>query len=199
MAGRPDRAPASPGPAADFPPEPTAVSRLPARPTDLVELGALRGPFGVHGWAHVQPHSPEAEVLRAARHWWLERESAMPHCVQVTGVRRHGAGLVAKWEGCDDPEAVDALRGSRILVSRADFPAPAPGEHYWVDLVGMRVVNRAGACLGIVTGLRNNGVHDILEIRAQDGADRLIPVAGPHIDAIDGAAREVRVDWEADW
>jgi len=38
-------------------------------PKDLVELGVLRGAYGLQGWSHVQPHSGDAQVLRLARQW----------------------------------------------------------------------------------------------------------------------------------
>ena len=43
-----------------------------------------------------------------------------------------------------------ALQGMRIAVSRDDFPAPASGEFYWSDLVGLQVVNREGIEFGQV-------------------------------------------------
>jgi 16S rRNA processing protein RimM len=200
VAGRPVPGPATPDPAHAHSPAPDPAAVLPAvPPADLVELGVVHGAFGVRGWAHIEPHSPEAEVLRGTRRWWLLREGSPALAVNITGVRVHGTGLVAKWEGCDTPEGVQARHRARISVSRADFPPIPAGEHYWVDLVGLRVVNRSGVLLGEVTGLRNNGAHDILEIGSAQGAELLIPVVGPHIDAIDAAAREVRVDWEADW
>lgn len=203
MAGRPNRgASASPPSASADAPVPPAPSAPPA-PAGLIELGVLRGAFGIRGWCHVLPHSPEAEVLRATRRWWLAaregtRELA-PRPVRITAVRSHGAALVAKFEGCDQPEPVEALRGARVLVAREDFPPAPEGEYYWVDLVGMQVVNRAGTTLGVVTGLRDNGVHDVLELSGPDATQILIPMVAAYVDAVDAEARCIRVDWEADW
>ena len=181
-------------------------------PADLVEVGFLRGAYGLQGWVHVQPHSGDAQVLRGARQWWLQRpvvagrpggqEPAVP--LEITGVRAQGSALVAKWQGCDDPESAQALKGCGIAVSRASFPRLPAGQYYWVDLVGARVVNRSGAELGVVGGLRNNGAHDLLEVvpagsTADAGAMFLVPMVPAYVDAVDLAERQVRVDWEADW
>jgi len=167
-------------------------------PSDLVELGVLRGPYGIRGWSHVQSHAPDSPVLRGSRRWWLLCAEG-PRAVEITGVRRQGAGLVAHWAGCDTPEDAQALRGARVTVARTDFPPAGAGEHYWVDLVGMRVVNRAGLELGRVEGVRSNGVHDLIEVRDELGAQRLLPMVERHLDAIDAAAGRILVDWEADW
>lgn len=173
-----------------------------APPTDLVELGVVRGAYGLKGWARIAPHDAEAVVLRAARRWWLKHGSQVVE-LEVTGVRRHGGGVVAKWVGCDNPEAVEQLRGARVSVGRGDFPAAADGEFYWVDLVGARVINRAGVELGRVTGLRNNGAQDLLEVApgAAGGATTavLVPLVDGYVDAIDAKQGVIRVDWEADW
>jgi 16S rRNA processing protein RimM len=59
------------------------------------------------------------------------------------------------------------------------------------------VVNRKRE-LGVVSGLREGPGGQWLEVR--DGTmTLLIPLAEPYIDAIDLAAREVRVDWQEDW
>lgn len=195
-----------------------------AIPADLIEVGFLRGAYGLQGWVHVQPHSGDADVLRGARQWWLRRpKAAMARAtgdeaaaiLEITGVRSQGAGLVAKWQGCDDPETAEALKGCGIAVSRASFPRLPQGQYYWVDLVGSQVVNRGGEPLGIVSGLRSNGAHDLLEVQRrtplpagaapeQGGGQAaqavlLIPMVPAYVDGVELAARRIRVDWEADW
>lgn len=167
-------------------------------PADLVELGVVRGSYGVKGWARIAPHDAEATVLRASRRWWLKKGDTVMS-LDVTGVRRHGGGIVAKWVGCDNPEAAEALKGAQVAVGRADFPAAAAGEFYWVDLVGARVVNRAGVELGTVSGLRNNGAHDLIEVTAPDGSGLMVPLVETYVDSIDAKGGLIRVDWEQDW
>ncbi len=184
------------------PAAPALAGAAQAAPADLVDLGVVRGSSGVKGWARVVPHDADATVLRAARRWWLKKGDAV-RCLDVTAVKRHGGGVVAKWVGCDSPEAAEAWRTWTVAVARTDFPPPAQGEFYWLDLVGAKVVNRAGVELGTVTGLRNNGAQDLLEVEgAGDGEDKtaiLVPLVEMYIDAIDAAAKLIRVDWEADW
>ncbi|HEU0202984.1 MAG TPA: ribosome maturation factor RimM [Burkholderiaceae bacterium] len=183
-------------------------------PDDLVELGAVTGSYGVRGWVKVRPFG-DGEVLRAARTWWLVRQPQRPphpppnseadgrqqaaQQVTVQACRRHSGTLIAKWSGWDKPEAIEALRGAVVLVARADFPALKEGEFYWVDLIGAQVVNRAGVNLGCVSGLRNNGAQDLLEVQGDQAAPLLIPLIPQYVDEVDVAARNVRVDWELDW
>jgi len=179
-------------------------------PDDLVELGFLRGAFGLRGWVHVQPHSGNADVLRQAGQWWLlrpgtaEPSGSAERSLQVTGVRAQGAALVAKWRGCEDPETAQGLKGWRIAVSRAQFPPLPEGQFYWVDLIGMLVVNRGGQQLGVVRGLRNNGAHDLLEVQRPSAGEGvagpiLVPMVAAYLDAVDVGARRILVDWDPQW
>jgi 16S rRNA processing protein RimM len=169
-----------------------------APPADLVELGVVRGAYGLKGWVRVAPHDVDAAALRVARRWWLKQGDGVV-ALEVTGVRRHGDGVVAKWMGCDTPESAERLRGAIVAVGRSDFPAPPEGEFYWVDLIGARVINRAGVELGKVTGLRNNGAQDLLEVMADGGTEVLLPLVESYVDTIDMASGVIRVDWELDW
>lgn len=156
----------------------------------------LRGAYGVKGWVRVQPHSAQAAALRACRHWWLLGEQAS--VVEVTELRRHGAALVAKLQGCETPEQADRLRAVRIGVSRTEFPPADDGEVYWVDLIGVRVFNRSGVELGTVSDVVSSGAQELLEVRHGERV-LLVPMVDRHVDEVDLGRRLVRVDWEADW
>jgi 16S rRNA processing protein RimM len=147
----------------------------------------------------VAPHTPSAEVLRSTRRWWLIG-SGPARELRVSAVRRQGAALVAKWEGCDSPEAADALKGASIAVERTDFPRLTGQEYYWVDLIGLQVINRNNRKLGVVRGLRSSAAHDVLEIEpAGQGGEILVPVAGDYVDGIDLDTGTIRVNWEPEW
>jgi len=182
----------------------------------------VRGAYGVRGWVRIAPHSPAGDVLQSTRRWWLLGAEPARE-LQVSAVRRQGAGLVAKWDGCDSPEAADALKGAAVAVARCDFPPLDGQEYYWVDLIGLRVINRSGRGLGVVRGLRSSAAHDLLEVGpalrvpgkpgsevgpddeiADEKAEKsgpaiLVPVVADYVDGIDLDAGTVRVNWEPEW
>src|SRR6516165_7139673 len=61
--------------------------------------------------------------------------------VGVVAAARHGrAGVRVAFDGVGDRTAAEALVGARVLVRRADLPAPEPGEFYHHEVVGFAVV-----------------------------------------------------------
>lgn len=167
-------------------------------PPGLVELGAVRGAYGVKGWLKVAPFDNDALVLRSARQWWVRNRMEGWQDVEVSAVRRHGGVLLAKWRGVETPEAADAVTGAIVAVPRSAFPALPVGESYWVDLVGAQVVNREGTVLGRVSAVRTNGVHELIDVSGA-AKSHLIPLVPAYVDEVDVAGRSIRVDWRVDW
>ncbi len=117
---------------------------------------------------------------------------------RITRCRIHSDTLVAQAQGVSDRTAAEALKGLEVHVSRADFPKPAEGEYYWIDLVGCAVWGQNDIVLGSVSALDDHGAHPIL-IVVDGERERLVPFVGDYIVAVDLEARLIRVDWHADW
>jgi 16S rRNA processing protein RimM len=176
-------------------------------PADAVEVGAVVDAYGLKGWVKVAPHAQGGGALLSAKRWWLvkgrERQSSARIAAKVHG----GDSVVGQLAGVADRDAALLLRGSRIYVSRAEFPAAAADEYYWVDLMGLDVANEAGVELGKVADLIDNGAQSVLRVEypstGKDGkpatGERLIPFVGVYVKTVDLAAKRIVVDWEADY
>jgi len=175
-------------------------------PEDAVEVGRISGAWGVKGWIRVEPHASDPQALFSSKRWYLRPPEplpagparAWPTLLRVAQAREQGSAVVAGVDGVGDRDAAQGLRGARVYVSRASFPTPAADEYYWVDLIGLAVVNRQGEPLGEVTGLLETGAHAVLRVRLGE-QERLIPFVGAHVDRVDLAARTVIVDWGLDY
>ncbi len=101
-----------------------------------------------------------------------------------------------------DRNAAEALRGARIFVAREHFPKTDDGEFYWVDLMGLNVVNREGVALGVVKDLMATGPQTVLVLGyEQDGKEqeRLIPFVDAYVDSVDLAGKKIVADWQPDY
>lgn len=177
-------------------------------PEDAVEVGRILGAFGVKGWIKVQPFSFDASALSGSTTWWLDlvRPGQAPRqLLKVLAMRQQGEDLVAQIEGVDDRSAAEMLRGGVLSVPRAFFPKTADGEYYWIDLVGLKVLNTQGEDLGQVIGLIDTGPHCVFRIAPPGVAqptskqERLIPFVDAYVREVDMAQRQLRVEWSADW
>jgi 16S rRNA processing protein RimM len=130
-----------------------------------------------------------------------------PKLLKITAAREQGDGVVASAQEVPDRNAAELLKGARVFVSRASFPTADEGEYYWVDLIGLEVVNREGIVLGTVTDLLDTGPHSVLRVQPKDvpagmsalEAERLIPFVAAYVDQVDMAQKRILVDWGADY
>ncbi|MEY2619204.1 MAG: putative rRNA processing protein rimM [Pseudomonadota bacterium] len=178
-------------------------------PDDAVEVGRILDAWGIKGWFKVLPHSASPEALFCTRRWYLQpSEKKGPQAftgtvlLQVREAKEHSDSIVACAHEIDDRTAAEALRGARIFVPRTSFPTPDEGEYYWVDLIGLAVVNREGLALGEVRELLSTGPQTVLVVGAQEGdkpVERMIPFVSAFIDAVDLPGRRITVDWQPDY
>ena len=181
-------------------------------PQDVVEMGRLMGGWGIKGWVKLVPYSEEPEALVQADSWLLQPPTGPrgqgfdvfrgPVRVKVIDCRAHADGWVALLEGVNDRTVADALKGASVWMSRSEFPqTQGDDEFYWVDLVGLEVVNREGVHLGKVDHLLSTGPHAVLVVHdtSADLIERLIPFVGVYIDQVDKAAGRICVDWQPDY
>ena len=188
----------------------------PGFPGDAIEVGVVLGAWGIKGGIRVRPFSRDPEALFASRRWFLRppegkpgprAPSAWPAMLHITGSKPQGDSVVATAQELPDRNAAEALQGARIFIARSSFPTAGAGEYYWIDLIGLAVINREGQPLGSVVGLIDTGAHSVLQLRRPDAAEgatgeateRLIPFVAAYIDDVNLAERRITVDWGQDY
>jgi len=160
-------------------------------------MGRVLGAYGVRGWLKVQPYTEQPDGLANYPRWWLSIEGKWVEKA-VAESARHGHQLVARLEGCASPEEAARYRGCEVGVPREALPGPASGEVYQADLLGLKVVNKAGEDLGRVEGILDNAAHPVLQVRHEAGL-RLLPYVPSVVERVDVEAGVLTVDWMADW
>ena len=150
-----------------------AVADEPGWPDDAVEVGRIVDAWGIKGGFKVQPFSADPQALFSSRRWFLQppdtpRGAAaalpagsatrgprsapppapLPRLLKITQAREQGDLVVATAQDIPDRNAAERLKGARVFVSRQSFPTADADEFYWVDLIGLEVVNRDGVQIG---------------------------------------------------
>jgi 16S rRNA processing protein RimM len=177
-------------------------------PADAIEVGRIADAWGIKGWFKVLPYSADPEALFSSKLWFLLPSDRGVKAfigaakLSLKEAKNHSDSVVANAVGVDDRNAAEALRGCRIFISRSTFPVAAQDEYYWVDLIGLEVLNREGIHLGVVRELLSTGPQTVLVIEyIQDDKpqERMIPFVSVYIDDVSIAERRIRVDWQADY
>ncbi|RZI74087.1 MAG: ribosome maturation factor RimM [Pseudomonas sp.] len=187
-----------------------------ALPADAVEVGRIADAWGIKGWFKVLPHSARPEALFSSKRWFIQPSGpvhAAPRTqafrLAIREAKEHSDCIVATSDDVPDRNAAEALRGARVFVPRSSFPTAGEDEYYWVDLIGLDVVNREGVALGTVRELLATGPQTTLVLTADAPAgeagaaartiERMVPFVSAFVDEVDLAGRTIKVDWQPDY
>ena len=161
-------------------------------------MGRIHGAFGVRGELKLESFSNPPEAIFRYLPLTLRTAQGVEREVEGARGRATGKGIVMRLPGVEDRDAAEALRGAELYVPREALPPPVPGEYYWVDLEGLRVVNTDGVDFGVVSHLFSTGANDVLVARGE--RERMIPFVQPdYIVSVDFDAGVVTVDWDAEF
>lgn len=162
-----------------------------------VSMGHIGGIYGVRGWLRVISGTTPRDALFEYDPLYLKQDDQWrPYTVEAAQI--HGKGLIVKFAGCEERDGAARLVGCEIGVKREQLPAPAPGEYYWADLLGLQVITLNAVPLGAVKELLETGANDVLVV--QGDRERLIPfLLGSVIESVDLDAGVIRVDWDPDF
>jgi 16S rRNA processing protein RimM len=104
----------------------------------------------------------------------------------ITQIRTTAKGVVARLKGIADRTAAEALKGVELYVDRDRLPAPADGEFYHTDLIGLAVVDREGRTLGNIVAVQNFGAGDLIEVGMPGSrTTQFVPFTEAHVPEVD--------------
>lgn len=168
--------------------------------SQFVIVGKISSAYGIKGWVNIYSYTDPVTNILDYQPWYLSARQRGQEWrpVKIVNGRAHGKNVVAQIEGCNDRNQAELYRGLEIAIHRDQLPEPEENEHYWVDLVGLKVVNLQGQELGIVDSLMETGANDVLVVKGNK--EHLIPyVQDEFIKQVDLENRCITVDWDPDF
>ena len=165
------------------------------QPTHLV-VGHVTKPHGTKGELFVWPltdnvddvYAPGSTVLIGDEHGALDAEAGS---LVVESTREFKRGLLVKFQGLVDREAVAEL-GNRYLLVPIDSVRPREeDEVYYHELLGMQVVTRDGETVGEVREVYETEPAHLLEVKSSAGKIHLIPFAERIVKKVDAEQRQI--------
>jgi 16S rRNA processing protein RimM len=169
--------------------------RTPA--ADLVLVGTIERPHGLRGEVAVRSLTDfPAERFVAGAALVTAPAGGQPDgsaTLRLAAVRWHRGRPLVVFDGVDDVEAAEALRGQGLWIAAADRPPLEAGVFYETDLVGCRVETAAGETVGTVRRLEGGRGASVLVVDGVAG-EVLVPLAEEICRVIDPASGRIVID-----
>lgn len=160
-------------------------------------IGRFGRPHGIKGYVTVHSFTePRDNILRYAD--WHAYINYNWQPINLLSVEVHNKAIVAQVEGFPEREAVAHLTNVEIAVQKEQLAELEPGEYYWHQLIGMKVVNTKGELFGEVIEVMPTGANDVLVVQGEKR--HLIPyLPGQFIIDINSSQHVITVDWDMDF
>jgi 16S rRNA processing protein RimM len=159
-------------------------------------VGRISRPHGIHGELAVDVRTDDPE-LRFVPGTVLAAEPAAAGPLTVLGTRWHSGRLLVTFQGIEDRNGADDLRGVLLLVDSEQLEDIAdPDEFRDHQLIGLAVVALDGEHVGDVTDVLHHG-QDLLVVAGSGkraGNQIMIPFVSAIVPEVDLAGGVVRID-----
>lgn len=155
-------------------------------------VGRIGRPHGVRGEVSVDVRTDDPD-RRYAPGVVLTADPSRESLTVVRSRWHHGR-LLVQFEGSEDRERAEALRGQLLVVDSATAGETEPGEYWDHQLVGLSAMHIDGSRIGEIYEVIHIPGSELLAVRREDGADVLIPFVEAIVPTVDLDGGQVVVD-----
>lgn len=125
-------------------------------------VGKVVSAFGIKGEIKIISYCEEP--LKIKNYPLFDRDGNSLH-LTISDKKDSGKEIIiAKIVGINDRNAAEKIRGKEIFTNRESFSELAENEFYYVDLIGLTVIDEKKQKIGKVTNVYNHGAGGVIEI-----------------------------------
>ncbi|MER5318746.1 ribosome maturation factor RimM [Streptosporangium roseum] len=146
-------------------------------------IGRIGRPHGLRGDVSVEVRTDDPE-RRFAPGTAVATDPASAGPLVIESRRWHSGVLLVRFEGVNDRNRAEDLRGTTLVIDSADIPpSDDPDEFYDHQLIGLAVVTPGGERVGEVSDVLHHG-QDLLVVR-RGGAEVYVPFVKALVPVVD--------------
>ena len=159
---------------------------------DLLQVGAITQPHGVHGEVKVFPTTNDVRRFKKLKEVILDtgKEKKL---LEIEGVKFFKQYAILKFKGFDSINDIEKYKGKPLLVTRENAVRLGRDEYFIADLIGLAVYDDQDQYLGVLTNVIETGANDVYEVMFEDGRQVLFPAIKQCILDVDLENRKMKV------
>ena len=159
---------------------------------DLLQVGAITQPHGIHGEVKVFPTTNDVKRFKKLKEVILDtgREQKV---LEIEGVKFFKQYAILKFKGYDNINDIEKYKGKPLLVTRENAVKLGRDEYFIADLIGIEVYDEDGKYLGVLQKVIETGANDVYEVKVEDGREVLFPAIRQCILDVDMENRKMKV------
>lgn len=158
-----------------------------------IPVGYVRRAHGIRGDVVVRGLVEDAKDRLVPTAYFDTNENP-PRSLTVVSADASGADLRIHFDGVDDRNDAETLKGVQLVMDVADRRALVAGEWWPEDLVGCAAIDVSGTAIGEVVEVIPGGAQDRLVILGANGARAEVPFVEALVPLVNTEGRVITVD-----
>lgn len=146
--------------------------------SEFLETGEIVNTHGIQGEVKINPWSDSPAFLLNFNILYVDG-----HPWKVNAARVHKNTVLVKLDGVNDVDSAMKMKGKRVSIARADAKLPE-GSFFLSDVIGIRVEDESGKCLGTVKDVLTPPAHNVYVVEGE-GESHMIPAVPEFVKRVD--------------
>ncbi len=159
---------------------------------DMLQVGVITSPHGVHGEVKVYPTTDDNRRFKKLKDCYIDTGKAQIPAV-CTGCKFFKNMVILKFQGYDNPDAVEGFRQCPIMVTRENAVPLEKDECFITDIIQSEILDENGKKLGVLTDVLTTNANDVYVVKKPDGKELLLPVIKQVVKKIDVVNKKITV------
>jgi 16S rRNA processing protein RimM len=158
----------------------------------LVMIGEIVRSHGLRGAVKVRAVA-EMEQFSRLQKAQLQRGTQELGEYVIERVQTGNDGLFIKFQGVNDRDQADLVRGAQMMIGFEECLPAAPGQFYQFEIIGLAVFTASGQPVGEIVEVARYPANDVWVVRNGE-EEKLIPAVDAVVQKVDMPNRRVIIN-----
>lgn len=166
--------------------------------SSMVIIAKVGAPYHLKGQLKLHPLSESIEKF-FPQPWFIKKIYDCDWNLMLDkSINKIGNKWIIKFSDTDVREIASKYTNALLAVPRSSLQNTNENEYYWIDLIGMDVINKDGDPFGKVIRMIETGSNDVLCCKYKK-SQYLIPFIKDYVINVDTDKKLITVDWNYDY
>lgn len=161
---------------------------------EFISVGKILNFHGIQGEAKVGFSKNQQEFLKKLKVVHIKQDSGYKK-VEVTSVRFNKTFALLKFKGINSINDLIPYKGCLLFVEETFIRENLDEDEFLIDeLTGLEVVDLDDKAIGVVVGVSNNGVSDLISVKSKSKKISLVPFVKELVPKVDIKNKKITVN-----
>lgn len=160
----------------------------------FISVGKILNFHGIQGEAKIGFSKNQEDFLKKLETVYIKKDSEYSK-LEIVSVRFHKNFALLKFKGINSINDIIPYKGCLIFVQTSVIRENLAEDEFLIDeLTGLDVVDLEDKNIGVVVGVSNNGVNDMLSIKSKTKKISLVPFVKELVPKVDIKSKKITIN-----